>query len=290
MTPELRLKKIQLFIQRMPSLSTTVTKVLEVCNSPAPSPQDLNRVISLDPVLTGQMLRLINSAYYGLAHRITTLTRAIIMLGINTVKNMVLATSVLGCFKGAFRRLPVDEFWAHSLCVAVTAKALGEMQRVSPAELEEFFVAGLMHDLGKLPIMALFPEIYRQINTCSIDEEIPMFQAERRILGFDHGHVGHLIAVRWRLHSEIGRAVAGHHQPFEKPGRLMISVCLANQLAPIFTIGESGEGLAGNPLVTGLADKCGTTPAQLLALHAKIEQQIEKAKVFLHNNNGDKTV
>ncbi|MDP2104936.1 MAG: HDOD domain-containing protein, partial [Desulfobulbaceae bacterium] len=79
---------IQAYIDRMPSLSTTVNKVLEVCNSPKTSANDLNRVISLDPVLTGHVLKLINSAYYSLPNQVSSLARAIIMLGLNTVKNL----------------------------------------------------------------------------------------------------------------------------------------------------------------------------------------------------------
>ena len=88
LTNEQRFKLVQRYIDKMPSLSTTVTKVLEICNKPNTSPNDLNRVISLDPVLTGQVLKLINSAYYSLPNQITSLTRAIIMLGLNTVKNL----------------------------------------------------------------------------------------------------------------------------------------------------------------------------------------------------------
>ncbi|HQP12654.1 MAG TPA: HDOD domain-containing protein, partial [Candidatus Omnitrophota bacterium] len=79
---------IQNYISRMPSLSTTVTKVLEICNKPTTSPNDLNRVIALDPVLTGRVLKVVNSAYYSMDNEVTSLTRAIILLGLNTVKNL----------------------------------------------------------------------------------------------------------------------------------------------------------------------------------------------------------
>ena len=88
-------KQIQAYIARLPSLSTTAAKVLETCNNPQSAPNDLNRVISLDPVLAGQVLRLTNSAYYSLRHPVSSLTRAIIMLGINTVKNLVLSFAIL---------------------------------------------------------------------------------------------------------------------------------------------------------------------------------------------------
>lgn len=90
-----KLKKIRNFVDKMPSLSTTVSKVLEICSRPDTAPNDLNKVISLDPVLTGQVLKLINSAYYSLMNKVTSLTRAIIMLGLNTVKNLALSTAII---------------------------------------------------------------------------------------------------------------------------------------------------------------------------------------------------
>jgi HD-like signal output (HDOD) protein len=158
MDNEKRLRQINKYILRMPSLSTTVGKVLEICNNPSTSPNDLNRVISLDPVLTGQVLRLINSAYYSLPNRITSLTRAIIMLGINTVKNLVLGTSIVGSVGGreSFKTLSMDHFWEHSLAVGVTAKTLAARKGIPITEREEFFVAGLLHDLGKIPLSVEF--------------------------------------------------------------------------------------------------------------------------------------
>ena len=111
-------KQIQQVIRRMRSLSTTVAKVLEICNNPTSSANDLNRVISYDPVLTAHALKLINSAFYGLPNRIPSLARAIIMLGINTVKNLVLASSVMAVCKGISKTENVtsDDYWAHCLC------------------------------------------------------------------------------------------------------------------------------------------------------------------------------
>lgn len=124
-TKEELFRQLRDFIDRMPSLSTTVTKVMEVCNQPNTSPNDLNRVISLDPVLTGHVLKLINSAYYSLPNQVTTLTRAIIMLGLNTVKNLALSTAVLGTLgKEKSECFSMDTFWTHSICTGVTAKAI----------------------------------------------------------------------------------------------------------------------------------------------------------------------
>src|SRR5215510_4363841 len=114
------------YIKTMPSLPTSLVKVLEICNNTQTSPADLNHVISLDPVLVGRVLKLINSAYYGLGQPVTSLARAIIMLGINTVKNLALSTTVMGNLSSKEKSLGLDMegFWRHSLCVGVSAKLL----------------------------------------------------------------------------------------------------------------------------------------------------------------------
>src|SRR5512136_3225388 len=145
---------IQTYINKMPSLPITVAKILEVCINPKTSPSDLNQVIALDPVLMGRVMKLINSAYYSLNNQITSLVRAIIMLGINTVKNLALSTAVLGNLssKKNFQALNIDGFWRHSLCVGVTAKLIAAKRKRDAKQLEEYFVSGLLHDIGKIPL------------------------------------------------------------------------------------------------------------------------------------------
>src|SRR5215470_717593 len=108
-------RELEGYIKNMPSLPTSVVKVLEICNNPQTSPADLNHVISLDPVLVGRVLKLINSAYYGLGQSVTNLARAIIMLGINTVKNLALSTAVMSNMSSSKEALGLnmEGFWRH---------------------------------------------------------------------------------------------------------------------------------------------------------------------------------
>lgn len=286
MTPEDRLKILQNYIAKMPSLSTTVTKVLEICNDPSSSPHDLNRLISLDPVLTGQVLKLINSAYYGLSSRVTSLTKAIIMLGLNTVKNLVLATSVLASFTGSQTgtAFTTDQYWAHCLFVGTTSKMLAGMCHVPKLEQEEYFVAGLLHDLGKLPMIACFGELYNQaVKECN-DKNIPLSQAEKHYIGFDHCQVGLLIGAKWKLNNDMRHALVHHHNPLAencKPGKLLYSMSLANQLAFHFQIGHAGDWHSDQLMIQALSDRLSISVNDILAQKAQIEQEIEKARIFL---------
>lgn len=290
-----RYQQILDFIERMPSLSTTVTKVLAVCNRPDTSPNDLNRVISLDPVLTGQVLKLINSAYYSLPNRITTLTRAIIMLGPNTVKNLVLGTAALAAVGRAesFKALSINKFWTHSICVGVTAKALAIQQGVSPVAREEFFVAGLLHDLGKVLLNHRFAEEYRLALELTAREQGDLAQCEKSVLGVDHGLIGGMIARKWQLSQNLIAALAGHHQPEMVPEgnrQLVATVALANVYANVHDFGSAGDPYP-NPQHLDLV-------LQLLALRWRdledlrqmVQAEIEKAQVFLRiSHEGDKS-
>jgi putative nucleotidyltransferase with HDIG domain len=286
MDSDTRINLTKKYIGRMPSLSTTVTKVLEVCNHPATSPNDLNRVIALDPILTGQVLKLINSAYYAFPNKITSLTRAIIMLGINTVKNLVLGASVVGKFgnKGSFKSLSVDEFWEHSLAVGVMAKILALRSDVSSAEREEYFVAGLLHDLGKIPLSSRFPDDYSKVLRASEQVQISLRRAEESLLGFDHGHVGKMIAEKWKLTPALKFAIELHHRPDQAEKehiRMVQIVALANIYANLFGVGASGNRKPDMTLAARLREQIGLSDDDIQGYRESIDEEIEKAKVFL---------
>ncbi|MEN8256295.1 MAG: HDOD domain-containing protein [Thermodesulfobacteriota bacterium] len=279
------LDKIREYIDRMPSLSTTVTKVLEVCNQPTTSPNDLNRVISLDPVLTGQVLKLINSAYYSLPNQITSLTRAIIMLGINTVKNLALSTAILGSVgKEGMDCLSMDDYLAHSISVGVTAKAIATQASVPLAQREEFFVAGLLHDLGKIPLSNCFPADYRKVLELCDLQRCSLVRAESMIFGFDHRTAGRIIARKWQLNNNMIETLWHHHAPqkaTDENRNLVKTVALANLYANIFEIGSAGDHYQEPALAQQIIHDSGMDWHEISALHSTVEMEVEKAQIFL---------
>jgi len=281
------IQKIQGYIDRMPSLSTTVSKVLEVCNSPKTSANDLNRVISLDPVLTGHVLKLINSAYYSLPNQISSLARAIIMLGLNTVKNLALSTAVIGALgkKSSFTTLPMDAFWAHSICVGVTAKALAGLRNVQNSAREEYFVAGMLHDLGKIPLNNCFAENYGQALQLTALEQGSLLRAEQLLVGVDHGVAGRLIGEKWRLSAAIIEALAYHHAPEQASAEhrdLVATVSLANLYANIYEMGSAGDIYPENSFLMTILEIMGLNWVDLQPLQEVVRSEIDKAQVFLN--------
>jgi len=283
---EKRQKIIQNYILRMPSFSTTVAKVLEVCNSPKTSPNELNKVISLDPVLTGKVLTLINSAYYSLPKKVSSLTRAIIMLGINTVKNLALSTAIMGSVggKGSFHALDTDDFWTHSICTGVTSKILAASIGVPAAEREEYFVAGLLHDLGKIPLNNRFPDKYTQALEMANAKQISLYQAEDLTLGINHCLTGKMIAEKWKLSETLVDAIYFHHSPgnvCEENKQVTTLVAISNIYANILEMGSSQGLYTDKEILTNLFDSVGIDWTTLSDIRDNVIDEIEKAKIFL---------
>lgn len=277
-----KLEKIRLFVDKMPSLSTTVSKVLEICSRPDTVPNDLNRVISLDPVLAGQVLKLINSAYYSLMNKVTSLTRAIIMLGLNTVKNLALSTAIIRSVSQAkkSRALPIRAFWAHSIAVGVMAKLLAAGRGLSLAEREEYFVAGLLHDLGKIPIGDEYTEVLARVETA----QEPLVTVEQQVLGLDHEEVGAMIATKWKLNAVLTDAICHHHAPELAAAAhrdLVATVALADFYVCLFDIGDAGNRYPDPSRLESLLAQCQLAWDDLVDLAASVEAEIRKAEIFL---------
>jgi len=278
--------RIKTYIDKMPSLPITVSKIMEICNDPNTSPADLNRVISVDPVLMGKVMKLINSAYYGISQEITSLARAIIMLGINTVKNLALSTAVLGNLGNSreFQALNMEGFWRHSLCTGVTAKLIAKKRKVDLRSLEEYFIAGLLHDLGKIPINnKLLDEYLLTIRLADRDHQ-PLYLTEKETLGFDHTEIGEIIVNTWKLSPEIHNCVVYHHDPLRFTGEgkdILYSVVMANYFANIFEMGFAGDRYPAK-VDPQISSYLGITLDHLEELEDQVYQEIEKARIFLN--------
>jgi HD-like signal output (HDOD) protein len=279
-------QRILNFILRMPGFSPTVTKVFEICNRPETSSHDLNRVISLDPVLTGRVMKLVNSAYYSLGTEVTSLIHAIILLGLNTVKNLALSTAVLEGMGGldSFSRLSMDDFWVHSLGVGVISRSFARQMRVPITEQEEYFVAGLLHDLGKVPLNHCYPEKYDKALEAATVRQMSLYEAEKTHFGIDHCTVGGMIAKKWRLHRNFSDVFYYHHG-CEDGGsdnrRFIMIISLANLYANHWNIGAAGDSVPQAMLMKRLEESVNIDPVQIAAIHDRVLEDIDSAKIFL---------
>jgi len=278
-------KRISEYIAKMPSLPTSVIKVLEVCNNPQVSPADLNHVISLDPVLVGRVLKLINSAYYSLGQQVTNLVRAIIMLGINTVKNLALSTAIMGNFaeNKNLQGLDMEGFWRHSLCVGVSAKLLAAKRGIDVKSREEYFTAGLLHDIGKIPLNAVLRKEYMLALSEADRSRISLNLAELHILGIDHCAAGAEIVKAWKLDGAVGDTIIFHHNYAAYSGNctdILYSVVAANRFASLSDIGFSGDRHP-DPVEKTVWEKLDINQDFFDEIESTVKEEIEKAKIFL---------
>ena len=200
-------------IDDLPTLPRTVLKITELVNDPKSSAKDLARVIADDQVLTARLLKLVNSSFYGFPQRISTVTAAIVLLGFDAIRNLLLTTSVFDLFANRNRQKKQvqERFWDHSLGCAVGAKVIGNYLRHD--KIEELFVSGLLHDIGKIVEMMFLPDEFARVVAMVNRKNLLMTTAENQVLGYNHADIGKLLAEKWNLPAKLVQVIAYHHQP-----------------------------------------------------------------------------
>lgn len=213
------------------SLPEVCLRIQQLADDPHADMVDFAQLVSQDPALTTRLLKLVNSAYYGFPGRVDTLTRAVKLVGIAELRNLTLAMAAMEVFGGLENeRFDMLGFWRHSVYCALLARFLAKRARVLHAE--RLFIAGLLHDVGRLLIFGLLPERAAMILQRLVRGE-DVCAAERAELGFDHAEVGYELLTLWRLPQTLCSAVANHHHSEPPPdARLETSlVHIANLIA-----------------------------------------------------------
>jgi HD-like signal output (HDOD) protein len=200
-------------IDDLPTLPRTVLRITELVNDPKSSAQDLAKIITDDQVLTARLLKLVNSSFYGFPQRISTVTNAIVLLGFDAIRSLLLTTSVFDLFSGRSSDIKRDleKFWDHSLGCAVGAKVIGNHLRHD--KIEELFVSGLLHDIGKFVEMLFLPDEFAKVVAIVNHKNTLMITAEEQVLGYSHAEIGKLLAGNWNLPIKLEEVIAHHHQP-----------------------------------------------------------------------------
>jgi putative nucleotidyltransferase with HDIG domain len=204
------------------------------------------------------------------------------MLGMNTVKNMALSTAIIKTVSGAkkSRVLPTSRFWQHSIGVGVSAKQLAIACDLPVAEREEMFIAGLLHDLGKIP----FGDEYIEALTTAKKQQRSLIEVERDLIGIDHQEVGLMIAEKWKLNTVITSCIGDHHNVVgasEESRRQAAFVALANIYINILDIGYAGDPFPEVGDIDGLLGIVGLSWEDYGAIGEDVETEIEKAQIFL---------
>ncbi len=288
-TVETKLKQERLLriieeeLQDLPPLPAVVTRVLQTVNDPTTSAGDLYRIISADQAISGKILRLVNSSYYGFPRKITTITHAVVILGFNTVRNLATSLGVFNAFDGARRTaLNRDEFWAHSLATGVAASLIARRKNISAKAAEEVFVGGLLHDMGKLFLDQYFPDQYAIAVKLAKAANISIWDSEKTALGIGHVMVGKRISEKWNLPPALTSMIALHHQPnYAKDFFDIVAVIHTAD----FLVRKIGIGAAGDDQIPVIAPEVqqwlAFTPAVWDSLEQETVRKFDESREFL---------
>ncbi len=200
----------------VPTIPIVLLKIDRVLSSIESAAPDVAMAISTDPALSSKVLRIANSAYYGLKAQVTSLDLAVALLGFKVIRNIVVTATVLDAFKGATLGVPLrpQEFWKHSLRAAVAARMIHmRFLEGDRSTADEAYVAGLLHDLGKLVLLDGKRRRYFDLIQCAQSEGVLLTDRETEEMGFHHADVGGLLSQRWNLPVGVTSAVQGHHDP-----------------------------------------------------------------------------
>jgi HD-like signal output (HDOD) protein len=207
---------IERSIQDLPALPTAVTRVLELTENPNATATDLDKLIGSDPALATKVLRVVNSAYYGLSSEVSTTSHAIVILGFQQVRNLVLSMAAMSLVKARTQAMIQTQyaFWRHAFGTASAARMLAERKGCSVETRDIAYTGALLHDLGELFLLANFPDLLREVLRQCAATGTMMQESEQRVLGIDHAEIGGMLTQVWKFPVELTDMVAHHHGPF----------------------------------------------------------------------------
>ncbi len=265
----------------LPPLPQVAAQVLRISADPDATAEDLRKVISTDQALTSQILKISNSAMFGMMREIKTLSQAIMTLGFSTIKSVVIASSAKNLYQRGAVGLQERLLWEHALVTALASRALGKSLKFP--RVEEAFIGGLMHDIGKSVMGVKFPERYGALMRTVYNGQGDALDLELETFGFDHTMVGEALLRSWNLAQSLEEAVRWHHQPSgasEANKPIAAIIALGNQMALDRKIG------IGNP--ESLADATAQameilklTPESLESHQGAIAEALEQDKAMI---------
>ncbi len=210
MKPDEILKKLD-SIKDIPTLPTIVFELNELLQDPNTPITDISDIIEKDQAMSLRVLKLVNSAFYGIHKEVNDIGNAIVLLGFNTVRNAIVSLGVINSFSGvkSLEGFDISDFWKHSLAVAVVSKSLAEKTKI--ASPDSCFVGGLLHDIGKVILAQYFRDLFEKVWNAAKRENISFYEAEKKEISIDHAIIGAHLATNWELPESFIDVIRWHH-------------------------------------------------------------------------------
>jgi len=263
------------------TLPEVTIKIIELVEDPDSTARDLHHVIKSDPALSVKVLKVVNSAFYGLPGQVASVDRAIILLGLSAVKNIAIAASIARLFKGnrISEHFTASDLWRHSVAVGVAGRAIAECSP-HPVMSDEVFVAGLIHDIGMLVERQAYADDFADvINRCA-REPSDFLAVERELIGADHQAFGVGLTTKWKFPRHLRASVGFHHNPDSLSVELRNMATLIHTADVLACHEQVGFYLTAytESVTEEMLDTLGITPAQLDEIRATLPEQVADAE------------
>ena len=255
------------------SLPDIFLEISRVISDPRSSAVHVADVISKDTSLSARLLKIVNSAFYGFPSEIDTISRAVMIVGTRQLSTLALGASVIRVFRDIPAALvDMESFWEHSITCGVSARMIGSYRNIP--NTERLFVAGLLHDIGRIILYGSLPEVGREILIRARGAHRLVRVEEVEVLGYDHSEIGGMLLRKWKLPRVLEQAVRHHHDPLQSQYPLEASiVCLSDIVANALEIGSSGEDLVP-PLTPEVWEEIGLEKGVLTEMIELIDRQV----------------
>ncbi|MES9936835.1 MAG: HDOD domain-containing protein [Sedimenticola sp.] len=276
-------EKLERLVDKMPTFPQSVHRIVQICSDINFSTKELISVIEHDPIITLKVLKLVNSAYFGLSKKITSIKHSVVYIGANTIKNVAMTIATIGILpKKEQAGISRNNFLQHCLTTAATAKLLARKHGVPETEMTDYFIGGLLHDIGVILTAQLVKDDYVAVLSIVRRANIPLHQAEQKILGFDHAEMSAILAEKWKFPENLVNCIRNHHRIHEIPDPPLLEkvIFTANQVSKILNQSEEDISMV-EEIPPHIQEWLGMPIHEVADSLEDLEEELEKTRAFL---------
>jgi HD-like signal output (HDOD) protein len=271
-------------ISSIPTIPTALEKITMLLQNPQTSADEIGKAIITDQSLASKVLKLVNSAFYGFPGKINTITHAVVILGFSTIKNIVLTASIFDAFKQKERQqlggFDMEKFWLHSIACGAAAQSIAKF--VGSSGKEECFIAGLIHDIGKIILCQYLNEEFLVIVRETRMKNQLYLESEQQLYGITHQDIGGILCESWKLPENLQNAVKYHHSPARNRAHFNITAIVhyADIIVRAMDIGNGGDNKLPR-VEPNVWKELGLDNISMPALMDNVFDEVEKTKIFM---------